>query len=41
MCSEVKATRRGGVGLVLLGSCEPGASPSQVQHLTKILVGLS
>ena len=41
MCSEVKATRRGGVGLVLLGSCEPGGVMSHVEHMTKILVGLS
>jgi hypothetical protein len=32
-----EATRRGGVGLVLLDSCDPGGD----QQLTKILVGLS
>ena len=41
VCSEVKAARRGGVGLVFLGSCEPGGVLSHVQDLTKILVGLS
>jgi hypothetical protein len=37
-----EATRREGVlGLVLLGSCEPWGVLSHVQHMTKILVGLS
>ncbi len=30
-----------GGGTSMLGSCEPGGVLSHVQHLTKILVGLS
>jgi len=30
-----------GDGTSMLGSCEPGGVLSHVQHLTKILVGLS
>ncbi len=41
MCSAVKATRCVGGGTSILVSCEPGGVLSHVQHLTKILVGLS
>ncbi len=39
LCSEGYETRGGGTSM--LGSCESGGVLSHVQHLTKILVGLS
>jgi hypothetical protein len=42
MYSDVKLRgARRVLGLVLLGSCEPGGVLSHMQHMTKILVGLS
>ena len=41
VCSEVKTTRSGGVGLVFLDSCESEVLLSHVRDLTKIPVGLS
>jgi hypothetical protein len=39
LCSEGYEAWGGGTSM--LGSCEPGGVLSHVQHLTKILVGLS